>query len=319
MKYVDMHSDTITKLLRKEDNGESSSLLSNNLHIDITKLKKSGYLIQNFAIFTPVNYEEKPQHFAFRAIDKFYREIDANRGDIQVIRKYEDIAKDKINALLTIEDISIIYDDLALLRILYRLGVRMVGLTWNFKTSVGYPNIDMSKGSRVDIRHTDKVNGLTDFGKEIVKECERLGIIVDVSHLSDKGFWDVYDLSAKPFVASHSNARMICDVARNLDDEMIKALHYKGGVMGINFCKDFISDSGSVKDIIRHIDHIKEVAGIDVIGLGSDFDGIEDRDDLKDASCLNELSSALYEHGYKNEEIEKMMYGNVLRVYKDIL
>ena len=168
---------------------------------------------------------------------------------------------------------------------------------------------------------TNTVDGLTTFGKEYVKEMERLGIIVDVSHLGDKGFWDVVDITTKPFVASHSNARAICSVARNLTDDMIRALYQKGGVMGINFCDDFLSDdgNGTIAMMVKHIDHIKEVAGIEVIGMGTDFDGIAPRKELEDASKMPLLCTALHDAGYTSEQIDLIMSGNVLRVYKEVL
>lgn len=319
MRYIDMHVDTITRLLALEDQGLSATLEHNDIHVDLAKLKAGNCLIQNFAIFTPIKKVDQPLIYALRAIDKFYRELKIN-PDLHLIKSYADIEKlknNEIGALLTIEDASIIDGKLAILRILYQLGVRMLGLTWNYVTDIGYPNIDMEK--EVDITKVNPKDGLTAFGKEVVELCEKLGIIVDVSHLSDKGFWDVYNLSTKPFVASHSNARAICNVARNLDDEMILALKQKGGIMGLNFCSDFISDTGSINDLLAHIDHIVKIAGIDVIALGSDFDGIANRKELADASKMGELLHALYEHGYQEEAIGKLFYQNALRVYSQII
>ncbi len=320
MRYIDMHCDTITRLLTMETAGQEANLRKNNLHVDLEKLHASKYLVQNFAIFTPVKQVEDPLVYALKAIDKYYREIEANGDLVYPVYKAEDIKTDdkRTGALLTVEDVSIIKGDLANLRNLYRLGVRMVGLTWNYITNIGYPNIDMEKEDHTmqDIQHE---KGITAFGKEVVEECQRLGMIVDVSHLSDKGFWDVYDLAQKPFVASHSNARAVHNVARNLSDEMIKALSSKGGVMGINFCDEFLSNDGSVNAMVNHIDHIVEVGGIDCVGLGSDFDGIGDRKELKDAGQMEVLATALKEHGYSSKDINKMMYGNVLRVYEEVL
>lgn len=316
-----MHCDTITRLLYQEGQHKDASLLSNDLHIDLNKLIHSNYLVQNFAIFTNVKGVEDPLIFALQAIDKFYRELDLNQDKLKLILNSSDIddlqKEHKIGALLTIEDASIVKGDLAILRLLNRLGVRMVGLTWNYITDIGYPNINM-EANKIDMTHVDTKNGLTDFGKKLVEECERLKMIVDVSHLSDKGFWDVYEMSNQPFVASHSNARAICNIARNLDDDMIKALSHKGGVMGLNFCDDFISSTGSIKDIVAHVDHIVSVGGIDTVGLGSDFDGIPDRKELNDASKMQDLAKALAEHGYSIEDINKIMYQNVLRVYREI-
>lgn len=153
---------------------------------------------------------------------------------------------------------------------------------------------------------------------------ERLGIIIDVSHLSDAGFYDVYHHTTKPFVASHSNARQVCGVARNMSDDMILKLASRGGVMGINFCSDFLTTEGThqtsyIKDMVQHILYIKNLAGIDCIGLGSDFDGIGSKLEMKDASGYQMLYGALIEAGLSIEEIEKIFYKNVLRVYKAVL
>ena len=167
-------------------------------------------------------------------------------------------------------------------------------------------------------------DGLTPFGLQYIKEMERLGIIIDVSHLSDAGFYDVYHHTTKPFVASHSNTRQVCGVARNMSDDMILKLASRGGVMGINFCSDFLTTEGThqtsyVKDMVQHILYIKNLAGIDCIGLGSDFDGIGSKLEMKDASGYQMLYGALIEAGLSIEEIEKIFYKNVLRVYKAVL
>ena len=144
---------------------------------------------------------------------------------------------------------------------------------------------------------------------------------MDVSHLGDKGFWDVIALSTKPIVASHSNARSVCGVARNMSDEMILALHKNGGVMGMNYCEDFVSDDsdGSVMNIVKHINHIRDLGCIDNIGLGSDFDGISTRKEMEECSKMYLLCDALEKEGYTEEEIEKICYRNVLRVYEAVL
>ena len=154
---------------------------------------------------------------------------------------------------------------------------------------------------------------------------EYLGIIPDVSHLSDAGFYDVLKHSKKPFVASHSNARSICNHVRNMDDEMIKQLAHKGGVMGINFCADFISSEkngytfGTISDTIEHIKYIRNIAGIDCIGLGSDYDGIPGNIEMKDCSYIPMLADELLKHKFTYDEVEKIFSKNVLRLYKELL
>lgn len=327
MYYLDMHCDTITRLLRNADEGKASSLRKNDLHIDLERMKRSNYLLQNFAVFTPLGHVDDPMYFALRAIDKYYEEIDQNTDIIKPVYSYQDIMKNKeegyMSAMLTLEEGAVVHDDLRVLRDFYRLGVRMITLTWNYENGIAFPNFTPSKDmDRNDmLRHINDTDGLTEFGVEYVKECNKLGIIVDVSHLGDKGFWDVISLSAKPIVASHSNARSVCGVARNMSDEMILALHKNGGVMGMNYCDDFVSDDsdGSVKNLVKHINHIRDLGCIDNIGLGSDFDGISTRKEMEECGKMYELVDALKQEGYTEEEIEKICYKNVLRVYQEVL
>ena len=324
MKVVDMHCDTISTLLWDEAKNQPSELRHNDHHLDLERMKKGDYLLQNFAMFTSLGHVEDPYEHAHRLINKYYQEMVKNEDLIQPVYSYQDIEnnKDKMSAMLTLEEGAVVRDNLDYLDEYYALGVRMITLTWNFPNGIGYPNFTPGDDDRYTmLRKTDKENGLTPFGIEYIQKMEELGIIIDVSHLSDKGFWDVYNNTTKPFVASHSNARAVCGVARNLDDEMIKALHERGGVMGLNYCEDFVADdgNGTIEKIIDHVDHIVEVAGIDVIGLGSDFDGIATRKELKAGEDLPELEKALYARGYSKEDVEKIFYKNVLRVYKEVL
>ena len=330
MKVVDMHCDTISELLRAEDEGNIANLRDNDFDIDIKKMIKGDYLLQNFAMFVPYGGNPNPEKDCLRLIDKYYREIEANIDSIRPVFSYQDIEDNmnegKMSAMLTLEEGGVVFNDLAMLRNYYRLGVRMITLTWNFPNGIGYPNFvpknmaDTSIDRYSMLRTVNETDGLTPFGIEYIKEMERLGIIIDVSHLGDKGFYDVFENTTKPFVASHSNARSVQGVARNLKDDMIRKLASRGGVMGINYCTDFIDDEGgSIEGIIKHIDHIVSIAGIDCIGLGSDFDGIKKRDELSDASKMNDLRVALAKHGYSGEDIDKIFYKNVLRVYKEVL
>ena len=326
MKVIDMHCDTVSRLLSLADDNKESNLRENDFHIDLKKMKTGDYLLQNFAVFT-MYPSGKTLKDALRQIDKYYLELDKNKDLIRPVYNYKDIIANNENgymsALLTLEEGQVVENDLGLLRDFYRLGVRMICLTWNFFNGIGYPNFTYDKDNYVtDLLHqTNDKDGLTEFGIAYLRECERLGIIVDVSHLGDKGFWDVCKYSSKPFVASHSNARKVCGVARNLSDEMILALHEKGGVMGMNYCDDFIADdgNGTIERIVDHIDHIKSLGCLDVIGLGSDFDGIPERKEMASCDKLPLLEEALRKRGYDDEEIAKIFYKNVLRVYKDIL
>ena len=333
MKVVDMHCDTILGLLEREDHFREGSLLSSDLSVDLQKMKQGDYLLQNFALFTYLKKRDIPEHEAMRLYDMYCRQLEAYNDIIAPVYTYADIEANekagKLSAMLTLEEGGVVFDDLAMLRNWYRMGVRMITLTWNFGNGIGYPNLSLGKfpdyhlaalGQRIDSQ-----NGLTDFGLDYIREMERLGIIIDVSHLNDAGFWDVIDYTTAPFVASHSNARAICPVARNLSDEMILALAERGGVMGINFCGDFLelhdlpNGPSRISAMVEQIKYIRNLAGIDVIGLGTDFDGISCELEIKDASQMQKLADALRKEGFTETEIEKIFYKNVLRVYKEVL
>ena len=323
MKVVDMHCDTILRLY-----DEGGNLLENEFNIDLRKMVKGDYLLQNFAMFVNLGEKDDPLTKAQRLIDLYYQEIEKNKDLIKPIFSYQDIEDNQrdglMSAMLTLEEGAVINNDLAILRNYYRLGVRMITLTWNHPNGIGYPNLISTKEYK-DLYHINTQDGLTDFGIEYVREMERLGIIIDVSHLGDAGFYDVLKYTTKPFVASHSNARSVCGVARNMSDDMIKLLAKRNGVMGINFCGDFLkaSNTGGVRscieDMVKHILYIRDLVGFDYVGLGSDFDGISQDLELKDASMMPMLKDALFEAGLKEEEIEKVFYKNVLRLYQTIL
>ena len=201
----------------------------------------------------------------------------------------------------------------------------MITLTWNFKNEIASPNIDYFSITKEQIKKEglkpNLTDGLTDFGIEVVKEMNRLGIVIDCSHLGDKGFYDVIKYSTKPIVCSHSCSRSVCNHVRNMTDDMLFKLKENGGVVGINYCHDFIKEDKSiatVKDVVKHIVYIKDLIGIDYIGLGSDFDGIGNSDiELKDATTMNLLIDELRIQGFSEEDIDKICYLNVLRVFKN--
>lgn len=320
MKYVDMHCDTITKLYK-----QSGNLSDNDMHIDINKLKKGECLLQNFAIFT--NLANEDSNFTKASIDYYYSQLELNKDSIRPVYKYEDILNNEnngyINAMLTLEEGSVVDKDLNNLNWFYDKGVRMITLTWNYPNGIGYPNVDLSVEHNNDPTYDfNTKDGLTDFGIEYVKRCNDLGIIIDVSHLSDKGFYDVCKYSDKPFVASHSNARSVCKAGRNLTDDMIKMLAQKGGVTGLNYCSAFIDNDDqnftTIEGMVKHINHIVNIGGIDCVGLGSDFDGIENGLEIKDASGVQLLYKELKKY-YSEDDIEKIFYKNVLRVYSKCL
>lgn len=311
MNVIDFHCDTISKLM---NNKQKSELKRNNFSIDIKKLKKGNSLAQFFALFLNSRYVEDTLEYCLNMLDKFYTEIRKNKESIALVKSYDELmdnkSKNKLSAFLTIEEGGAIKGKLYNLRNFYRLGVRLMTLTWNYPNEIGYPNFKKE--------YMEK--GLTNFGHEVIEEMNRLHMIIDVSHLSDGGFYDVLKLSKRPFIASHSNSRFIIDHPRNLTDSMIKGLSDKGGLMGINFFNKFLgkSDISKIDDMILHIKHIYKVGGIDVIALGSDFDGIECDVEIKDAGEMYKLQDKLKKSGFNEDAIEKIFYKNALRVIKDM-
>lgn len=347
MKIIDMHCDTISGLLKKRDEGVEVCLRKNDGHLDLERMRESGYLLQNFALFVNAGQCEDPWDMVCRLHEVYQEELALNSDVLAPVLRYEDIAANeaagKMSALLTVEEGAVCKGDVDKLRQLHKMGVRMLTLTWNYPNELGYPNLDSARGREVREMLQDgtqeaqsifenffytpnTIGGLTEKGRAFVAEMEKLGIIPDVSHLSDAGFYDVLETTQKPFVASHSNARSICRCVRNLSDDMIRKLAQRGGCTGLNFCADFLKEvtvgeknPGAIEDVVRHARHITNVGGIDVLGLGSDFDGIDTNEGLPGAQSMGLLWEALHKAGYRESELDKIFYKNVLRVYRDTL
>lgn len=313
MSIIDLHCDTIYQLT----NNKTLNLKENNLAIDINKLKNAGSLAQFFALFIDLNEHNKPFNRAMDMLNRFYEEIEKNHHDIEVARNYNELtsneAEGKISGFLTIEEGEAVEGSIKNLRNFYDLGVRLITLTWNYENSIGYPNCKKEFMNK----------GLKPFGIDMVEEMNKLGMIIDVSHLSDGGFYDVARYSNKPFIASHSNSRLLCNHSRNLKDDMIKVISNKGGVIGINFEKSFLVEDGSrssVEDMINHIKHIYKIGGEGVISIGSDFDGINpDNLEIGNMSQIDKLILGLESAGFNGELIDKILYKNALRVIKEVL
>lgn len=334
MNVVDMHCDTVSALFYRKKRGEQVSLRENKGHVDLTRMKKAEFLLQNFAVFIHTKSVDDPMKEALSMIDFYYEELAANRDLIAPVFSLSDLEENRrtgrMSALLTLEEGAVCQGDPAALRNFYRLGVRMMTLTWNYPNEIGYPNIDSSKeemeGDVPFFLRPETEKGITKLGEEFLAEMERLGMIIDVSHLSDAGFYDVLNMTTKPFVASHSNARNLSGWVRNMTDDMIRKLAERGGVIGLNFCPDFLtypSESGkpvgTVEAVIRHARHITNIGGIDCLGLGGDLDGIEGHEELKDCSGMPLLAEELKKSGFTASETDRIMGGNVLRLYRSML
>ncbi len=340
MKIADMHCDTISEIWesRKQSvsqNGGSPQQLSrNDLHIDIRKMKKAGYLLQNFALYVDLKKGLDPFEYVLELIDVFREEMGKNKNDIGVIKTYDDILANerqgKMSALMTIEEGGCCKGEIGNLERLYQLGARMMTLTWNYPNELASPNLFLKsaeKGSTLKndegFNLFDSSRGVTEKGFFFIQRMEELGMIIDVSHLSDAGFWDIVQHTKKPFVASHSNARALCGHCRNLTDDMIRAVAGRGGVIGLNFYGCFLNETNDshsrVARMAAHARHMLNVGGSGCLGLGSDFDGISGELEIQDCSQMQKLVDGLERAHFTGTEIENILWRNVMRVYREML
>jgi membrane dipeptidase len=275
------------------------------------------------AIFIPTNeiaeffnVTHSPDEYFYACLDVYRRELEANSDLISPILSFDDFSinanNGKMSAILTIEDGVIVYDSLAKLKELFDLGVRLISLTWNFENCFGFPQSTDPELMKL---------GLKPFGIEAVRCMNELGIIVDVSHLSEGGFDDVAMHAKKPFTASHSCARALCNVSRNLTDRQLKVLGDKGGICGVNFAPQFLIEgatSAGIDDVVRHIRHIPDVAGVEAVAFGSDFDGFNGEIDFNSCDGMPLIVDALSEI-FSHKDLEKICNGNALRLFGDTL
>ncbi|MDI9477148.1 MAG: dipeptidase [Bacillota bacterium] len=305
------HIDTLLNY----DQDKSYDFFTNNdnFHVDLVKMKKAGIKLAVFAVYVESKY--KPFWALERTlelIDRFHNLIESSQ-ELQLIKDLEDIESllenDKIGALLAIEGGEGIFSESAL-RILYRLDVRMIALTWNQRNQ-------LADG----IGELETNGGLTTLGKKILSAMEELGIILDVSHLAPAGFWDIVKIAKKPFLASHSNVLNVCNNKRNLDDEQLKAITENKGLIGLNFAPAFLvkDKKADISDVIRHIDYIRDLVGIENIVLGTDYDGIDNTPKgLEDLGKLDNLKEELLRRNYSLQEIEQIFILNWLNFFRRI-
>lgn len=306
---VDAHCDTIVKLMDKQED-----LLQNKGHIDLKRLEMFGTPVQFFAVWLNPSFYPISLRKTLEYIDFYYEQLEKNKKRIRHVLSYDDILKNKedglLSGLLSLEGGEALEGELSSLRMLYRLGVRAMTLTWNHRNALADGAAERATGG-----------GLTLFGKAVVKEMNRLGMVVDVSHLSEAGFWDVEEIAEAPYIASHSNARGVCDAPRNLSDEQILALAKRGGVLGINLYPAFLTShkEAAIKDILAHISYIISLAGEDCIGLGCDFDGVDKLPQgIEGVLQIKDVMQAI-ENEFGEEIADKIAEKNYLRVLKTIL
>ena len=317
---IDTHNDVPTRILKGFDIGKRAK----EGHTDLPRLREGGVGAVFFSVYVGAEYVtgNRSAHRALEMFDAVLGDIVARYpNDFLMARTADDIEmahrQGRIAALIGIEGGHAIEDDLALLRDFYALGARYMTLT-----HVNTNHWADSSGD-LDNPKVQHHNGLTDFGRQVIAEMNRLGMIVDVSHVSDKTFWDVLAASRAPVFASHSSCRALCDVPRNMTDDMIRELARKGGVIQINFYPGFLTERKSppanLEDVVAHIDHAVKIAGIDHVGIGSDFDGVSGPPNgLDDVSKMPALIAVLLERGYKERDVKKILGENTLRVIREV-
>ncbi len=321
MTFIDLHCDS----LFRAHAGKFKDLTNQpDLMVDIQRMKEVRQLGQVFAIFMPSGLSEDEQlagddAYYQSCLSIFRNTLEENAEDFAFAGSVEEIEMNrsagKISGLLSIEDGRIIRASLDRIKKVYEDGIRLITLTWNYPNCFGYP-------SSFDAGEMAK--GLTAFAKEAIPYLNELGIMIDVSHLSDGGFWDVLELSEKPVLASHSNSRALSPHRRNLSDDMIKALANKGGIAGLNFYPGFLQNERNCKesrlvDIIRHIKHMVNIGGIDFVALGSDLDGVRGKLEIDNPTKIPLIFDALAKEGFSDDQIEKIAYANALRFFADVL
>lgn len=339
MGYIDLHCDVLLHFLLSDDFDLFSSKRSS---VDLDRLHRAGAMAQCFAIYQPSVDELKAKRIGeseyINYIIRMFNKSLSDHKDIaalavsaqEIMQNYQ---MGFLSAILTLEDGRSVNSEFDKLIAYRNLGIRMLTLTWYQENCFGSPSSDIS---------SIMSSGLSQFGRESVALMNELGIIIDVSHLSDGGFWDLIELSDKPIIASHSNCRELVPHFRNLSDEMIRALSEKGGVMGLNFCHFFLADArekenigGSViseilfhqkktdwyscvKDMVRHVRHAYDIGGENVLAIGTDFDGIPAENlEIDSPLKMDLLFTALRESGLPGSAIDKMMFKNALRVFAD--
>ncbi|WP_064093639.1 dipeptidase [Rossellomorea aquimaris] len=298
---LDAHCDVLLKLYL--DPKAQAFQTKSDLHITYPQLEKNGSKLQLFAIYLP-SYLKPGERFqaALEMVNLFHNQILKPNPKLQLVTSKEEVdllEEDEIGAMLTLEGAEAIEEDMTKLEILYRLGVRSVGLTWNWANAVADGALE-PRGA-----------GLTNFGHEVISFLNNKKMWTDVSHLCEKAFWDTIDVADYP-IASHSNAFSICPHPRNLKNEQIVALIEKDSVMGITFVPPFLNKKGiaEISDIIRHIEHICSLGGENHIGFGSDFDGIDDTVlGLSSFSQYENLIDILQRY-YSEKQVEKFLYEN---------
>lgn len=310
---IDGHCDTIGEQLSgKRWLGDRSD----EGHIDLPRLREGGVDAQFFACYVPVPYQRHgAATHALARLDQLHLLAEWLPEELIIARTTDDIyqakAAGKIAAIAGLEGAEALDGEIGLLRHYHRLGVRNLGLAWNFRNAACDGVSERRSGG-----------GLTEFGVAVVQECNRLGITLDVSHLAPAGLEDVLALSEDPIIASHSNAFALCDHPRNLTDSQLEAIAAKGGVIGVTFVNSFLRredpEETTIDDVLEHLEYMLALVGEDHIAIGSDFDGCTPPSDMPDTTVYPRITELLQARGYGEATIRKILGGNFMRIFERV-
>lgn len=311
---IDGHCDSIgDQLERKRWLGDRA----HEGHVDLPRLREGGVDVQFFACYVPTPYQRHgATTHALERLDQLHLLAERLPDQFVLARSVGDIlrakAAGKVAGIAGLEGAEALDASIGVLRQFYRLGLRNLGLAWNHRNAA----CDGVAESRTN-------GGLTEFGVKVVEECNRLGVMIDVSHLSPAGVADVLAVSQQPIIASHSNARALCDHPRNLTDAQMEAIAARGGVIGVTFVDSFLNranpQEASLDDIIANIEYMLGVVGPDHVALGSDFDGWTMAQEIKDATCYPLITQRLVERGHAPKVIRQILGENLLRVMRIVM
>ncbi len=314
LDIIDGHVDTVYAIRSQNRIFSERSVRG---HVDLPRCREG----QISAIFMAV-YPAMSDYYIRKGVDEWFSLVEDPKNELYHVKSFSDLEKakkeNKIGAILHFEGSGGLDSEFHDLHNYFRLGLRSMGITWSNANRFG-TGISLS-----DIITIDEERGLTAEGRALVEEMQKLGIIVDVSHLNDKSFWDVQSIASQPFIASHSNSRAICSNKRNLTDEQIVAIKDAKGTIGINLSIHFLDPERRKEDHITfdiiksHIDHIVEIGDINTVCLGSDFDGTTIPSVLKDISYYPKLVEYLSNNGYTDDELKKITSENFKRVMKSV-
>lgn len=307
MSIIDLHCDTISSIFRLGEH-----LQINSCHFDFARARQAGVSLQVFAMFASPSEGSNSLRQILKQVDYFYQQIESSPELVYLVTGCSDLKKPenagKIGCLLHLEGADALGNDPELLRLFYRLGLRSMGLTWNHRNLLADGVGEGKNGG-----------GLSNLGRKTIMEMNRLHMILDLAHAAPRSFYEALEVSTDPVMVSHANAQKVCSHPRNLDDDQLRALAGKNGIIGVTMVNEFVGqDSPGIDNLLDHIVYISELIGVSKVALGSDFDGADDLV-MAGIESYAEWESLLTGRGFSGSEQEMILKGNACRLFESIL